>query len=245
MSKERDELEIPEPNRADLPQIFTEKPRSQLEKLASRLKVLTNSWHLSRPVGLPPWEPPFPATFIIPEVEKEEAKDFYQTFKEGLELTDPKAYSLYFTDGSKGTGKLGPSTANAYVKLGTKSSVLAIKGFNSGFYLTIADAEVEGIFNALSHFKSTYNGEKKLFICADSQAAIKRLKMQDGDKRALETKRLALSITSSGVSITLRWVPSHLGIEGNELADKVAKEALSLRELKTPLVPISYLKLIN
>jgi ribonuclease HI len=40
-------------------------------------------------------------------------------------------------------------------------------------------------------------------------------------------------ITLINTKITFTWIPSHIGIEGNERADKLAKEALNL----TPQFP--------
>jgi len=36
------------------------------------------------------------------------------------------------------------------------------------------------------------------------------------------------SLGNIGVNVTLEWIPSHVGILGNELADKEAKHSLSL-----------------
>jgi hypothetical protein len=41
-------------------------------------------------------------------------------------------------------------------------------------------------------------------------------------------------LIQSGYSILFCWVPSHVGIEGNELADKAAKSANNYLELDLP-----------
>ena len=175
------------------------------------------------------------------EVKKGEAKEEHLKFEDSL-IFEPDPYAIYFTDGSKGEGKNGPSSANAFVRKDSNGGILAIKAYNTGGYPSIADAEVEGVINEPTLYLTIRRG-KRSFICADSQAALQRLKKQDGDKRALEAKKLASKIaTEKGVSITIRWTPSHVGIEGNELADKVAREALSLPEPKRPLVTLSFLK---
>jgi ribonuclease HI len=35
----------------------------------------------------------------------------------------------------------------------------------------------------------------------------------------------ASELVQKGIEVTLQWVPSHIGIEGNEKADKAAKKA--------------------
>ena len=44
--------------------------------------------------------------------------------------------------------------------------------------------------------------------------------------------RLKIDSLLAKKQITLAWLPSHIGIDGNELADTAAKEALELEEIK-------------
>ena len=39
------------------------------------------------------------------------------------------------------------------------------------------------------------------------------------------------SLNNIGINVVLEWIPSHVGILGNELADKEAKNALSLHDI--------------
>jgi ribonuclease HI len=43
---------------------------------------------------------------------------------------------------------------------------------------------------------------------------------------AFRIRDLLESLTSSGYQINIHWVPSHVGVFGNELADKLAKKSL-------------------
>ena len=48
----------------------------------------------------------------------------------------------------------------------------------------------------------------------------------------METAR---AITERDNTITIRWTPSHTGVEGNELADSMAKRAAEEREERAPI----------
>ena len=39
------------------------------------------------------------------------------------------------------------------------------------------------------------------------------------------------SLSKIGIDVILEWIPSHVGILGNELADKEAKHSLSLKHI--------------
>ena len=68
----------------------------------------------------------------------------------------------------------------------------------------------------------------KITVFLDSQTAIRKLQGSESNAgQALRTqviKRVKQLQTRSG-EVTVRWIPSHSKIEGNEQADKAAKEA--------------------
>ena len=49
-------------------------------------------------------------------------------------------------------------------------------------------------------------------------------------------------LASRGISINFYWVPSYLGIYGNEIADKLAKKGLSRRKLQSSYTSLAYLR---
>ena len=49
-----------------------------------------------------------------------------------------------------------------------------------------------------------------------------------------EIKYCFLQLAHQGVQITISWIPSHVGIKGNETVDKYAKEALSHDQVDYP-----------
>jgi hypothetical protein len=42
---------------------------------------------------------------------------------------------------------------------------------------------------------------------------------------------IVASLSKIGIDVILEWIPSHVGILGNELADKEAKNSLSLKNI--------------
>ncbi|XP_049275320.1 uncharacterized protein LOC125759899 [Rhipicephalus sanguineus] len=63
-------------------------------------------------------------------------------------------------------------------------------------------------------------------VACDSRAALQAVAKPEGagfGTQLLVTKLHAL--LASGVDVSLHWVPSHVGIQGNEQADALAKEA--------------------
>jgi hypothetical protein len=65
-------------------------------------------------------------------------------------------------------------------------------------------------------------------VFSDSQAVLKRAqtdKMGPGQTLAKEIIAQATKLVESDIRVILRWAPSHIGIEGNEKADKIAKKA--------------------
>ena len=49
-------------------------------------------------------------------------------------------------------------------------------------------------------------------------------------------------MASKNISINFYWVPSHLGIYGNEIVDKLAKKGLSRRKILFFYVSLSYIE---
>ena len=53
-----------------------------------------------------------------------------------------------------------------------------------------------------------------------------------GQEMAIRIIELAQRIIDQGNSITIKWTPAHRGVEGNERADRAAKDAASLPPLR-------------
>ena len=71
-------------------------------------------------------------------------------------------------------------------------------------------------------------------IFTDSQAAMMRLRTDGpglGQGRAVRGVQLAREVIRCGATVSIRWVPGHAAVQGNEVADMWASEA-AVREEK-------------
>ncbi|RAL66696.1 hypothetical protein DID88_006376 [Monilinia fructigena] len=75
---------------------------------------------------------------------------------------------------------------------------------------------------------------QKFKIYSDNQAGLYRLKTPSdhpGQAYQIRAIKAAEVIKAKGAEISLNWVPGHTSVEGNELADKLAKEATTIRPI--------------
>ena len=75
-------------------------------------------------------------------------------------------------------------------------------------------------------------------IFSDSLSALQSLEAYDDMTPVHHEIRYCLyQLYSLGIPITICWIPSHVGVPGNEKVDRLAKEALSHMEVDFPLKP--------
>jgi ribonuclease HI len=121
---------------------------------------------------------------------------------------------VYYTDGSRRDGRVGIGVYGPSFKfhkaLGTTP--------------TIFQAEVHAI--EICARRCLQRGDLKnrhTYIVSDSQAALKALSSQRIESKLVSDCVKTLKQVTKRSKLTLMWVPGHQGIEGNELADKLAK----------------------
>lgn len=167
----------------------------------------------------PPWLPP-PFVLLTPKSSPKAQTPPQQLRQEGLQriasLTTPDSLT-YFTDGSVDA----PRAAAAFV-CGSRTHGVRISDGASTL-----QAELTAITEALKDACTT-DPTAPIIIHTDSLSAIHSLRQpQHTDNTSLISKIItaAQQITEAGGSITIHWIPSHVGIKGNELADHSAKRA--------------------
>ena len=93
------------------------------------------------------------------------------------------------------------------------------------------DAELISIMMGLRIMAQRVETGRSSTLFADSQAAMRRT-LSDapgpGQEVAVEIIRYAHRLRTQGNTITIRWVPSHQGVKGNERAYQRAGEAATL-----------------
>ena len=95
---------------------------------------------------------------------------------------------------------------------------------------SIYTAEASAIDMALDIAKKST--KTSFLILTDSLSCLKALQHSDNSDTRILKLRLKIDSLLAEKQITLAWLPSHIGIDGNELADTAAKEALELEEIK-------------
>ena len=91
---------------------------------------------------------------------------------------------------------------------------------------SIFTAEVLAIKKALDLFHE-HSEKSNVLVCIDSQAAIRALSSPavEPEEAVGATLDTIYKLQSDGSSVTLAWIPSHVGIPGNEKADTLASAA--------------------
>ena len=137
-----------------------------------------------------------------------------------------------FTDGSC-EGNPGPSGAGAVLFPGDTVAVELKKPVSSRGAILLAElvAIVMVLEYCITHLKDTvYN---HLHILSDSQTAvgILTLNWKSTNYRDVitEIKEYMLILSTLGITTTIQWTPGHASIEGNEIADRLAKEAAGIK----------------
>jgi ribonuclease HI len=134
------------------------------------------------------------------------------------------------------------------------SAEKAVKNAGSGVYITYPAgppfasaipvgeqssnyrAEVQALQSAAHHLIEQVVQERNIVFLTDSLSALQSLSAGPSDAT---TRQLLAHIChlSDHNNVVLQWIPAHVGIAGNEAADKLAKEG-SKKEQPQP--PISY-----
>ncbi|XP_065570345.1 uncharacterized protein LOC136033529 [Artemia franciscana] len=96
---------------------------------------------------------------------------------------------------------------------------------------TVFVAEIKAIESALEwvfeKISESDQNKNKFLICSDSKSALQYLKNFPNKPKdeAHKCYSSTLKIVDKGVAIQFLWCPAHVGVVGNERADKYAKKA--------------------
>ncbi len=177
----------------------------------------------------------------ISELDKEKTAILHHEKVQKILLKNQdNSNAIIYTDGSKNeqTNKLGAGVF--YTTNFVKNQCFS---WNLGAGMEVFDAELFAIEKA---FKIAWENKQlntdKVWIFSDSQAAIKRLKnssLKAGQYYVQSIRNWSKKFKDKAIQLHLEWVPGHMNIRGNDLADKAAKKGTELQYI----TPESYISL--
>ena len=205
-------------------QLFMSKPNSipsfgiRMQSIFSQMNITLENIAQIRLTDIPPWE------FVTPNInydlrigKKADTNpfDFLGKFH-GIQLQYPDHQFIY-TDGSKDGHRVGSATV-------TKGKTYKQRIPNESSVFT---AELKALIQALQYIqKSKHNS---FIICTDSLSSLQAIEnLNINHPIILDIIKFHHHLTSRNKAIIFYWVPSHVGIPGNERADRAAKSALDL-----------------
>ena len=147
---------------------------------------------------------------------------------------DDDSYIHVYTDGSKSNEK---ASYGIYSPWGTVSRRIAN-------YSSIFTAEMEAIKYVLTQIRSSARSSKKIVIFSDSKSVLESIEIQESKNPIMiEILDLLQLMILENFKIEFCWIPSHVGIRGNERADCLAKAGLNIPvEPRRLAVPYTDLK---
>jgi ribonuclease HI len=171
----------------------------------------------------PPWLLNYPAidSSLSERVDKKNqslveqlalAKEYMETWSDHIPL---------YTDGSKAEHK----TACAFHYQGVSHS------WRLADDSSVYGAELHAIKHALQYLLAQNITNTKIVIFTDSLSActaLSNIKNKKSDTFILSILEASSEMRINGNSLAIAWIPSHVGIPGNELADKAARDGLTL-----------------
>ena len=94
----------------------------------------------------------------------------------------------------------------------------------TGNYSTVFQAELDAIGKLAADLCKWNITNTEVIIHCDSKAAIMSLEMaMVSSKTVLNTRSAMSDLLNQGNNVTIRWVPGHVDVPGNERADELAK----------------------
>ncbi|KAI0996451.1 hypothetical protein K3495_g11728 [Podosphaera aphanis] len=219
-SKLTDELALPtEKTDIGMLALLEDKPSGQLQRIASILKPSSKLLN-SEPLNAR-WMPPWRTENISISTScsnKTKAKEEHLLLLSSI----PSSFYIIYTDDSlvkdKGYG-IGIAMYLPYTR------ELKCLSFFLGKNIGIADPETFAIYKALKHLLSI-NPNAQCYIFSDSQTALQRI------TTATNFHSFKIRSLSCKLEVKLIWCPGHQGIQGNELADNLARKGLNQNALR-------------
>ena len=104
---------------------------------------------------------------------------------------------------------------------------------------TIFAAEATAITLALDYYRYMDPVQHDVVVYSDSMSCLQAIESEDTENPLIcHIMNLLWALSDKGTRVRFCWVPSHCGIEGNEIVDQLAKETLN--HYIDPLATVHY-----
>ena len=200
------------------------------EKLKANVGLSDNREPVKKTLSIPPnIQPPPPHIRLnLKGNEKISKKSDLMTLKTAAEetvLSYPENWTQVYTDGS---AEEATKNAGWGVWIRKPDEVTEELFDACGTDTSNYEAEVCAMRNALDHLQKQYDDNPSsatsAVIFTDSLSALEAMESGDLDEDLLQiTHRIERLKSTHLVELTLQWIPGHIGIHGNERADRLAK----------------------
>ncbi|KAJ5562064.1 hypothetical protein N7461_000825 [Penicillium sp. DV-2018c] len=201
------------------PQTAKEQRRPAERRLGGWVPVEAIAWKTLRLQKNEIWEERQAGYRAVIENREAAKKTQTDTFERAVGQKDVK---MAFTDGSGFGGHIGASAVSILPEISSQQRYLGTEAQS-----TVYAAELNGIEMAIASAKEDNNKKKVLFT--DSQAAIQAVQdpqRPSGQYVLSKIYKHIREMRSKGAEdVTIRWIPAHTGVSGNEFADSEAKSA--------------------
>ena len=191
---------------------------------------------------IPPWTDLHPARIRCSLLDPTIDKSSNLTILKSCALETIDSYHdipiQVYTDGSalEGTTSAG---CGAYLKIPGRAEIDISEA--CGKTCSNYDAEIQGLIYAVEnihqHFVSDQGEPNDVIIFTDSLSTLQALQNLETEND-LGIEHLAVTIdkllTSYAIQLTLQWIPGHCDLQGNERADRLAKEGARKEQPDNP-----------
>ena len=169
---------------------------------------------------IPPWELSSPIIDLtLHSSSKKETTDsvFKQRFLEIKDSYENKGFTPIYTDGSK---------SDKYVSASVVSSADIYK-VNLPDHSTIFTAEAVALKLAVQHIQRQVIPKSVIF--SDSLSCLQALQGKNLNHPVIcEILEILTYLSKVNTEVVFCWIPGHVGIKGNEKADKIAKQIIDI-----------------
>ena len=207
-------------------------------KMKNILLDIKQATHTVNPI--PPWENDL-ANYNYTQLDKPKEQCTLQELKTAAELSislseNPNC-SVYYTDGS-----VDPATNTAGAAVYSDTYTASWRTSDTSSTL---QTELVAIHKTLQY--SINHGHTNVTIHTDSKSALltlQRTKQKENTHLIYDIKTFLLQHKTAGRKVTLNWIPSHIGIPGNDKADELAGTTKHIDRVQITM-PLSILTIKN